>query len=114
LFAIDQRTHQAVQWFWGWSPGDETTSGWNGSFSGFAVRYPFLAPLAPLADDQPDSRLAVSIPLDAKSPLTFYAALDIDAPPVVDVNKDILFVLGFVGPQSQIYWAQRLQSTTGL
>jgi len=108
LFAIDERTRQAVQWFWGWSPGAETTSGWDGSFSGFAVRYPWLAPLA---DEQMDSRLEVSIPLNAKSPLTFYAALDLDALPVVDINKDVLFALGFVGPQRQVYWAQRLQVT---
>src|SRR5258708_2938561 len=96
LFAVDERTHKAVQWFWGWSPGPETTSGWDGSFSGFAVRYPWLAALA---DEQIDSRSEVSIPLNAKSPLTFYAALDPGALPVVDMNKDMLFALGFVGPQ---------------
>ena len=115
LFAVDERTHRAVQWFWGWSPGSQQpTSGWDGSFSGFAGKYPWLAALAALGPDQPDSRAEVSIPLEAKSPLTFYAALDRDALPLVDLNKDFLFAVGFVGPQRQIYWAQRLHATAGL
>jgi hypothetical protein len=112
LFVIDARSHRLTQLAWGYSGGaNPPVSGYDGSFGEFATRFQWLKPTAPIFQDGSyiDPGMAISIPPGAQSPLTFYAVLDPTALPVSDVSQDVSVTLGFVGPDRQIYWAQRIQ-----
>jgi len=114
LFVIDERTHALTQQAWGFTEGaNKPGSGFDAKFAGFATRYPWLKATAFSYKDgsyaQPGT--AITIGPGVQGPLTFYAVLDPIAIQVSDVTKDVLVALGFVGPEGQIYWAQRLAAT---
>ena len=119
LFFIDERTSSSPSTFYGWAPGsgDNPGNGWDSAFDATVKAHAWLSPLAPIQDDSGswrDPGTAVLVPLHAGSPMTFYASLDPDAPPIHDINKDVLVALAYIGPDGQPWWAQRLTVETAL
>ena len=114
LLIVDERTHTLAQWAYGFSEGANSLgSGFDAKFAGFAARYPWLKATAFTYKDGSYTQdgTAITIPPGAQSPITFFAVLDPSAIQVSDVSKDVSVTLGFVGPEGQIYWAQRIQPT---
>jgi len=110
LFVIDNRTGRAAMHVWGTSPATCVTSGWGG-FDGFAQRYPWLGPTAPMqipGQGYTDPGDTITIPEGRAAPITFIAMFPSGTPPFTDLSNDLTVGLGFVGNKGQVFWAQRV------
>ncbi|MFI7604851.1 hypothetical protein ACIBTV_06990 [Micromonospora sp. NPDC049366] len=121
IFLIDKRTNIKVGNFAVSSPRPEAISaGSAGVENRIAERYPWLKGAGDIKDGDTwwshGSRLAVS---DAEaSPLTFVAQIPYVKRPGLAAARtatapialsDLLLALAYLGPDGQVYWAQRLQ-----
>lgn len=102
VFAVDKRRNQVVEQLY-----DADGSGWGSLQSSLAARYPWLSATAPTVTDAGVSYRGASVsrPADAPGPLTFTGSI----PDAAESSPaDLMVVLVLVGPDRQIYWANRV------
>jgi hypothetical protein len=111
LFVIDNRTGTTASEIWGTSSAGCMASGWDGRFNGFADRYPWLRPTAPIGipgQGYADPGDTIMIPQGRAAPITFIAMFPPETLPFSDLRKDLTVALGFVGDTGHVFWAQRI------
>jgi len=112
VFLIDQRTHKPVT-MWGVVPNAKarTANGWDGRYNEFPKKFPWLAPVADirLPDGSfTDPATTFSMLASTSGPVTFVAPVDLTLPKVTNPGKDFLAVLGYLGTDGHVKWAERL------